>query len=104
MDSKELPARPNLEQYKKQAKDLVRVFKDVTQAPDGKLHLAFKAFSNSSRQVNSPAILNAVEILQSKPGFIHPVRIVTQDHIRAYFIGMPERFSVLFVKFVHCFT
>jgi ankyrin repeat protein len=28
MDSKELPARPNLEQYKKQAKDLVKVFKD----------------------------------------------------------------------------
>lgn len=59
---------------------LVRVFKDVSPAPDGKLHLAFTAFSTVSRQANSPAILNAIEILQSKPGFIHPVRIVTQDH------------------------
>lgn len=59
---------------------LVRVFKDVTPASDGKLHLAFKPFSNVSRPVDSPAILNAMEILQSKPGFIHPIRIVTQDH------------------------
>jgi hypothetical protein len=58
---------------------LVRVFKDVTPAPDGKLHLAFKAFTPPGRQVASPALLNAVEILQSKPGFIHPIRIVTQD-------------------------
>jgi hypothetical protein len=42
--------------------------------------LAFKPFSNVSRPVDSPAILNALEILQSKPGFIHPIRIVTQDH------------------------
>jgi hypothetical protein len=27
MDAKEVPARANLEQYKKQAKDLVKVFK-----------------------------------------------------------------------------
>jgi hypothetical protein len=27
MDAKEVPVRPNLEQYKKQAKDLVKVFK-----------------------------------------------------------------------------
>jgi len=59
---------------------LVRVFKDVTPAEDGKLRLVFKPFANVSRQVNSPAILSALEILQSKPGFIHPVRIVTQDH------------------------
>ncbi|HEY6182156.1 MAG TPA: malectin domain-containing carbohydrate-binding protein [Terriglobales bacterium] len=59
---------------------LVRVFKDVTQAPDGKLHLVFTAFYEPARQIVSPAILNALEILQSKPGFIHPIRIVTQDH------------------------
>jgi hypothetical protein len=58
---------------------LVRVFKDVSQAPDGKLHLEFKAFTPRGRQVASPALLNALEILQTKPGFIHPVRIVTQD-------------------------
>jgi hypothetical protein len=27
MDAKKVPVRPNLEQYKKQAKDLVKVFK-----------------------------------------------------------------------------
>jgi len=29
MDAKEVPARPNLEQYKKQAKDLVKIFNDL---------------------------------------------------------------------------
>jgi hypothetical protein len=57
---------------------LVRVFKDVSPAADGKLHLAF-AFFNSPGLAGRPAFLNALEILQSKPGFIHPIRIVTQD-------------------------
>lgn len=50
----------------------VRVFKDITPAADGKLHLAFLAASG-------PALLNAIEILPSQPGLIRPVRIVTQD-------------------------
>jgi hypothetical protein len=57
---------------------LARVFKDVSPANDGKLHLAFGPFQIPNRTL-SPAFLNALEILQSKPGFIHPVRIVTQD-------------------------
>ena len=35
MDAKELPARPSLEQYKKQAKDLVKVFKDFRARQSG---------------------------------------------------------------------
>ena len=57
---------------------LVRVFKDVTPAADGKLHLAFASLTIPAL-VGRPAFLNALEILQSKPGFIHPIRIVTQD-------------------------
>jgi Malectin domain len=57
---------------------LVRVFKDVSPAKDGKLHITFGRFEYAGRAV-SPAFVNAIEILQSKPGRIHPVRIVTQD-------------------------
>jgi ankyrin repeat protein len=35
MDAKELPARPNLAQYKKQAKELLEVFKDLRAAESG---------------------------------------------------------------------
>jgi Malectin domain len=56
---------------------LVRDFKDVSPAGDGKLHLAFAPFIAPNR-TPSPAFLNGLEILQSKPGFIHPIRIVTQ--------------------------
>jgi hypothetical protein len=48
-----------------------RVLKDVLPAKDGKLHLSFEAGSG-------PAMLNAIEILSSKPGRIQPVRIVPQ--------------------------
>jgi ankyrin repeat protein len=37
MDAKELPARPSLEQYKKQAKDLVKAFKDFRARQSGDL-------------------------------------------------------------------
>jgi Malectin domain len=57
---------------------VVRDFKDVSPAADGKLHLVLSPFLASNR-APSPAFLNALEILQSKPGFIHPIRIVTQD-------------------------
>jgi Malectin domain len=56
---------------------LVRVFKDIWPAADGKLHIVFSPFRGPGR-VASPAFLNALEILQSKPGMIHPVRIITQ--------------------------
>jgi hypothetical protein len=48
-----------------------RVFKDVVPASDGKLHIRFDP-------VSAPAIVNAIELLQSPPGRIHPIRIVTQ--------------------------
>jgi ankyrin repeat protein len=35
MDAKELPARPSLEQYKKQAKELVKIFKDLRTRTSG---------------------------------------------------------------------
>ena len=59
---------------------LVRVFKDIVPASDGKLHLAFTPFSTPGRANTSDAFLNGLEILQSSPGRVHCVRIVTQDH------------------------
>jgi hypothetical protein len=50
---------------------LDRVFKDISPAADGKLHLQFDPGNGS-------AFLNAIQILPSAPGRIHPVRIVTQ--------------------------
>jgi len=49
-----------------------RVFKDISPAADGKLHIGFAPST-------APAFLNAVEILPSSPGMIRPVRIVAQD-------------------------
>ena len=54
------------------------MFKDVSPDTDGKLHILFRPAVSQGRTVPR-AFLNAIEILQSKPGFIHPVRIVTQD-------------------------
>ena len=50
----------------------VRVFKDVSPAADGKLHLRFDPLTG-------PAFLNSMELLPSPPGRIHPVRIVAQS-------------------------
>lgn len=50
----------------------VRVLKDVRPDSDGRLHLRFDP-------VVGPAVLNGIEILQSPPGRIHPVRIVAQN-------------------------
>jgi Malectin domain len=47
----------------------VRVFKDITPAEDGFLHLKF------SSRPNAKALLNAIEILPGVPGKIHRVRI-----------------------------
>lgn len=48
-----------------------RVFKDISPASDGQLHLRFQPST-------APAFLNAIEILPSMPGRIRPVRIVMQ--------------------------
>ena len=50
-----------------------RVFKDVSPAADGELHLSFV------KAVQYP-ILNALEIFPSPPGKTHPIRIVAQGH------------------------
>jgi len=50
----------------------VRVLKDVRPDSDGRLHLRFDP-------AVGPAVLNGIEILQSPPGRIHPVRIVAQN-------------------------
>ena len=46
-----------------------RVFRDVTPAADGRIHLKFE-------QQGRKATLSALEILWSKPGTVRPVRIV----------------------------
>lgn len=50
----------------------VRVFKDVSPAPDGRLHLAFTHLSDQP-------MLNAIEIVPSLPGRLNPIRIVAQE-------------------------
>lgn len=50
-----------------------RVFKDVSRAADGELHLSFV------KQIYYP-ILNGWEIFPSPPGKTQPIRIVAQDH------------------------
>jgi hypothetical protein len=50
----------------------VKVFKDVSPASDGKLHLRFEQGTN-------PAFLNAIEIVPGIPGKIRPIRIVARN-------------------------
>jgi hypothetical protein len=59
-----------------------RVFKDVSPAEDGQLHLRFESFYGK-------ALLNAVEIVPGIPGGMHPVRILTG--LRKYY-DRKERF------------
>ena len=51
----------------------VRVFKDISRAADGKIHISFEP-------IRGTAILNAIEILPSAAGRIRPIRIVAQEH------------------------
>jgi Malectin domain len=51
----------------------VKVFKDVSPAEDGKLHLQFDPISNQP-------ILSAIEIAPGLPGHMRAVRMVAQDH------------------------
>lgn len=46
----------------------VRVFKDITPAPDGFLHLRFSPFKEA-------AFINAIAVLPGKPGKMRPVRL-----------------------------
>jgi len=49
-----------------------RVFRDVSPAEDGKLHLSFQPMNEA------PAFLSALELLPSSPGRVRPIRIVAQ--------------------------
>jgi len=51
----------------------VCVFKDVTPAPDGYLHLRFRRFKDEP-------FVNALEVVPGIPGKLHPIRIVAQDN------------------------
>ncbi|MFN7996885.1 MAG: malectin domain-containing carbohydrate-binding protein [Bryobacteraceae bacterium] len=51
-----------------------KVFKDVSPAPDGMLHLQFSGLVN-----NSPFV-NAIEIVPGVPGTMRPVRVVAAAH------------------------
>jgi hypothetical protein len=51
----------------------VRVFKDVTPAPEGYLHLKFEPLTDVPT-------LSALEIEPAPPGRINPIRIVARDH------------------------
>jgi hypothetical protein len=50
----------------------IKAFKDISPAPDGKLHLEFTAETN-------PAFVNAIELVRSTPGRIPAIRIVARD-------------------------
>jgi len=65
-----------------------RVFKDVTPAADGHLHLTFQ------RLLDSP-ILNALAVIPAPPGKINPIRILAQNNSytdRAGNIWSPDRY------------
>ena len=51
----------------------VRAFKDISPAPDGKLHLKFDPQTN-------PAIVSAIEITPGTPGRLRPIRLVSREH------------------------
>jgi len=58
---------------------VMRVWKDIVPAAGGMLHLGFQPAPDVNRPV-SLAFVNAIEILQSVPGRIEPVRIVAQEY------------------------
>jgi hypothetical protein len=65
-----------------------RVFKNVTPAADGHLHLTFR------RLLDSP-LLNALAIVPARPGKINPIRILAQNNSytdRAGNIWSPDRY------------
>ena len=51
----------------------VRVFKDVSPAPDGYLHLRFRRFRDDP-------FVNALEIIPGIPGQLHPIRLVAREN------------------------
>ena len=52
----------------------IRAFKDISPAPDGKLHLNFAPSTN-------PPQLSAIEITPGTPGKLRPIRMVSLDRV-----------------------
>ncbi len=68
----------------------IKVFRDVSPAADGKLHLGF-------RPLVSVPFLNAIEITPGIPGQLKPVRIVAQPQVYTDSAGiqwLPDRVAV----------
>ena len=68
----------------------IRVFKDVTPAADGRLHLEFTPVSNMP-------ILSGIEITPGVPGHMRAIRMVAQDHGYTDKVGRywePDRYVV----------
>lgn len=69
-----------------------RVFKDISPASDGKLHIAFTPSDGGLA-----AFVNALAVLPSAPGLIRPIRIVAQDQpvtdCEGHFWAADEYFS-----------
>jgi len=67
-----------------------RIFKDISPAPDGYLHLNF------NKVIDYP-ILSALEIVPSLPGKTQPIRLVAQEHSYTDDSGriwIPDRYSL----------
>ena len=67
----------------------IRAFKDISPAPDGKLHLRFEPVSN-------PPLVSAIEITPGTPGRLRPIRMISLD--RTYTdkqgrVWEPDRYS-----------
>jgi Malectin domain len=52
----------------------VRAFKDISPAPDGKLHISFEPSGNSP-------LLCAIEIAPGTPGRLRPIRMISLDRV-----------------------
>ena len=65
MESRELPLHPNLDQYKKQAKDLLKAL----QAKDPKAFQRIRQFHPHGRELSEPALADAQFVLAREHSF-----------------------------------
>jgi ankyrin repeat protein len=76
MDAKELPVRPNLEQYKKQAKALVRAFKGTGAGPSGDLEAIQRVKKYHARLGK----LSETEIRKAKFALADAQLVIAREH------------------------
>jgi hypothetical protein len=53
----------------------VRVFKDISPGPDGRVHIDFQSMG-----IIAPALINAIEFVPARPHILNPVRLLPQDN------------------------